>query len=165
MNIGNGNPWETLESHSNPLPGFCLFLGIKWRIELDKIIRDYPLEYGDNTTAMAIALLKGSARDKFQQTILSSMKPCGSVTSSGRHTLLNPNQLRFAGITVQDNPFDHDNRISTEHPDRLTHPTPHHWNHNLPWIVHAHPARTRHLYQYPSKGRNSYYNNIPVFLL
>ena len=42
----------------------------KWRIELDEIIRDYPLESGNNKTAMALALLKGSARDKFQQTIL-----------------------------------------------------------------------------------------------
>ena len=40
------------------------------RIELDEIIRDYPLESGDHKTAMALALLKGSARDKFQQTIL-----------------------------------------------------------------------------------------------
>ena len=43
---------------------------IKWRIELDEIIRDYPLEYGEHKAAMALALLKGSARDKFQQTIL-----------------------------------------------------------------------------------------------
>ena len=43
---------------------------IKWRIELGEIIRDYPLESGDHKTAMALALLKGSARDKFQQTIL-----------------------------------------------------------------------------------------------
>ena len=39
---------------------------IKWRIELDEVIRDYPLESGDHKTAMALALLKGSARDKFQ---------------------------------------------------------------------------------------------------
>ena len=43
---------------------------IKWRIELDKIIRDYPLETGKHKAAMALALLKGSARDKFQQTLL-----------------------------------------------------------------------------------------------
>ena len=43
---------------------------IKWRIELDEIIRDYPLESGDHKAAIALALLKGSARDKFQQTIL-----------------------------------------------------------------------------------------------
>ena len=43
---------------------------IKWRIELDDIIRDYPLKTGDHKTAMALALLKGNARDKFQQTIL-----------------------------------------------------------------------------------------------
>ena len=43
---------------------------IKWRIELDKIIRDYPLETGEHKAAMALALLNGSARDKFQQTIL-----------------------------------------------------------------------------------------------
>ena len=43
---------------------------IKWRIELDEIIRDYPLESGAHKTAMALALLKGSARDKFQQTVL-----------------------------------------------------------------------------------------------
>ena len=44
---------------------------IKWRIELDEIIRDYPLlETGENKAAMALALLKGSARDKFQQTLL-----------------------------------------------------------------------------------------------
>ena len=39
---------------------------IKWRIELDKIIRDYPLESGDHKTAMALGLLKGSARCKGQ---------------------------------------------------------------------------------------------------
>ena len=43
---------------------------IKWRIDFDEIIRDYPLKSGDNKTAMALALLKGSARDKFQQTRL-----------------------------------------------------------------------------------------------
>ena len=43
---------------------------VKWRIELDDIICDYPLKTGDHKTAMALALLKGSARDKFQQTIL-----------------------------------------------------------------------------------------------
>ena len=43
---------------------------VKWRIELDDIIRDYPRKSGNNKTAMALALLKGSARDKFQQTIL-----------------------------------------------------------------------------------------------
>ena len=40
---------------------------VKWRIELDDIIRDYPLKTGNHKTAMALALLKGSARDKFQQ--------------------------------------------------------------------------------------------------
>ena len=43
---------------------------IKWRIELDEIIRDYPLETGKHKATMALALLKGSARDKFQQTLL-----------------------------------------------------------------------------------------------
>ena len=43
---------------------------IKWHIELDEIIRDYPLESGDDKTAMALALLKGCTKDKFQQTIL-----------------------------------------------------------------------------------------------
>ena len=43
---------------------------VKWRIELDEIIRDYPLESGDHKSAMALALMKGSARDKFQQTLL-----------------------------------------------------------------------------------------------
>ena len=43
---------------------------IKWRIELDEIVRDYPLKTGKHKAAMALALLKGSARDKFQQTIL-----------------------------------------------------------------------------------------------
>ena len=43
---------------------------VKWGIELDEIIRDYPLESGDHKSAMALALMKGSARDKFQQTLL-----------------------------------------------------------------------------------------------
>ena len=43
---------------------------IKWRIELDKIICDYPLETVSHKSVMALALLKGSARDKFQQTLL-----------------------------------------------------------------------------------------------
>ena len=41
---------------------------VKWRIELEEVIRDYPLESGEQKTSMALALLKGSARDKFQQT-------------------------------------------------------------------------------------------------
>jgi hypothetical protein len=43
---------------------------IKSCIELDEIICDYPLESGEHKAAMALALLKGSARDKFQQTLL-----------------------------------------------------------------------------------------------
>ena len=43
---------------------------VKWRIELEEIIRDYPLETGEHKASMALALLKGSARDKFQQTLL-----------------------------------------------------------------------------------------------
>jgi len=43
---------------------------VKWRIELEDIIRDYPLETGEHKASMALALLKGSARDKFQQTLL-----------------------------------------------------------------------------------------------
>ena len=43
---------------------------MKWRIELDEIIRDYPLETGKHKASMPLALLKGSARDKFQQTLL-----------------------------------------------------------------------------------------------
>ena len=43
---------------------------IKWRIELDEIIRDYPLKTDDHKSVMALVLLKGSARDKFQQTLL-----------------------------------------------------------------------------------------------
>ncbi|KAI2499093.1 hypothetical protein MHU86_15423 [Fragilaria crotonensis] len=41
---------------------------VKWRIELEEVIRDYPLESGEQKASMALALLKGSARDKFQQT-------------------------------------------------------------------------------------------------
>ncbi|KAI2496595.1 hypothetical protein MHU86_17923 [Fragilaria crotonensis] len=33
-----------------------------------EVIRDYPLESGEQKASMALALLKGSARDKFQQT-------------------------------------------------------------------------------------------------
>jgi hypothetical protein len=33
------------------------------------------------------------------------------------HSLLNPNQLRFAGVTVQDNPFDRQHHIAIDHPD------------------------------------------------
>ena len=39
-------------------------------MELDEIIRDYPLETGKHKAAMALALLRVSARDKFQQTLL-----------------------------------------------------------------------------------------------
>ena len=42
---------------------------VKWRIELEEVIRDYPLESGKQKASMALALLKGSARDKFQQTL------------------------------------------------------------------------------------------------
>ena len=34
-----------------------------------------------------------------------------------QHSLLNPNQLRFAGIDVHDIPFDREHRISIDHPD------------------------------------------------
>ena len=40
---------------------------MKWRIELEEVICDYPLESGEQKASMALALLKGSARDKFQQ--------------------------------------------------------------------------------------------------
>ena len=43
---------------------------IKWLKELDEIICDYPLKTGKHKGTMALALLKGSARDKFQQAIL-----------------------------------------------------------------------------------------------
>jgi hypothetical protein len=39
---------------------------VKWGIELEEIVRDYPLETGNHKASMALALLKGSARDKFQ---------------------------------------------------------------------------------------------------
>jgi hypothetical protein len=42
---------------------------VKWRIELKEVIRDYPLKSGKQKASMALALLKGSARDKFQQTL------------------------------------------------------------------------------------------------
>jgi hypothetical protein len=42
---------------------------VKWRIELEEVIRDYPLESGEQKASLALALLKGSARDKFQQTL------------------------------------------------------------------------------------------------
>jgi hypothetical protein len=41
---------------------------VKWHIELE-VIRDYPLKSGKQKASMALALLKGSARDKFQQTL------------------------------------------------------------------------------------------------
>jgi hypothetical protein len=40
---------------------------VKWRIELKEVIRDYPLESGKQKASMALALLRGSARVKFQQ--------------------------------------------------------------------------------------------------
>ena len=43
---------------------------VKWRIELEEMIRDFPFETGEHKSSMALALLKGSARDKFQQTLL-----------------------------------------------------------------------------------------------
>ena len=33
------------------------------------------------------------------------------------HTLLNQNQIRFSGISVYDNPFDHNSPLCIEHPD------------------------------------------------
>jgi hypothetical protein len=42
---------------------------VKWRLELEEVIRDYPLEPGEQKASMALALLKGSARDRFQQTL------------------------------------------------------------------------------------------------
>jgi hypothetical protein len=35
------------------------------------------------------------------------------------HSLLNQNQIRYNGISVWDNPFDHSNPLSIEHPDVL----------------------------------------------
>ena len=43
---------------------------VKWRIELEEIIRDFPIETGKHKASMALALLKGNARDEFQQTLL-----------------------------------------------------------------------------------------------
>jgi hypothetical protein len=43
---------------------------VKWCSELEDIIRDYPLKTGKRKASMALALLKGSARDKFQQALL-----------------------------------------------------------------------------------------------
>jgi hypothetical protein len=42
---------------------------VKWRIELKEVISDYPLKSGKLKASMALALLKGSAREKFQQTL------------------------------------------------------------------------------------------------
>jgi hypothetical protein len=42
---------------------------VTWRIEFEEVIHDDPLESGDQKASMALALLKGSARDKFQQTL------------------------------------------------------------------------------------------------
>jgi hypothetical protein len=42
---------------------------VKWRIELEEVISDYPLESGKQKVSLALALLMGSARDKFQQTL------------------------------------------------------------------------------------------------
>ena len=52
---------------------------VKWRIELEEIIRDYPLETGEHKASMALALLKGSARDKFQQMLLTLDTETNSV--------------------------------------------------------------------------------------
>ena len=43
---------------------------MKWHIKLKEIICDYPPETGRHKASMALALLKGSAGDKFQQTLL-----------------------------------------------------------------------------------------------
>ena len=43
---------------------------VKWCIELEEIIREFPLNTGKHKASMALALLKDSARDKFQQTLL-----------------------------------------------------------------------------------------------
>ena len=40
---------------------------VKWRIELEEIIRDFPLETSKHKASMARALLKGKTREKFQQ--------------------------------------------------------------------------------------------------
>ena len=36
---------------------------VKWRIELEDIIRDHPLKTGEHKASMALALLKGSPTD------------------------------------------------------------------------------------------------------
>ena len=43
---------------------------VKWHIELKEIIRDFLLETGEHKASMALTLQKVSARDKFQQTLL-----------------------------------------------------------------------------------------------
>jgi len=41
---------------------------VKWCMELQEVIRDFPLTDGNQKIAMAIALLKGRAREKVQHT-------------------------------------------------------------------------------------------------
>ena len=56
---------------------FCLFRDydtspeawVKWHIELEEVNCDYLLESGEQKASIALALLKRSARDKFQQTL------------------------------------------------------------------------------------------------
>ena len=43
---------------------------VKWRIELEEIISDFPLETGKHKAPMVLALLTGRARDKFQHPLL-----------------------------------------------------------------------------------------------
>jgi hypothetical protein len=40
---------------------------VKWRIDFEEVIRDYPHESGEQKASLAFALLSGSAKDKFQQ--------------------------------------------------------------------------------------------------
>ncbi len=65
-------PIEAGNANSNNIEKkICLFgdydtspeAWVKWRIELEVVIRDYWRESGKQKVSMALALLKGSARD------------------------------------------------------------------------------------------------------
>ena len=68
---------------------------VKWRVELEEIIHDFPLETGKHKASMALALLKGSARDKFQQTLLTLDTENTAKPEEQRKTLLEVGESYF----------------------------------------------------------------------
>ena len=68
-------PLDPQDSNSNKIERKVRLFGgldtsteawVKWRIELEEVFRDYPINIGEKKTSMALALIKGRARENFQ---------------------------------------------------------------------------------------------------